>query len=108
MSTSTPALRCKDSPARLELGDEALVTRAAAVLQSAGYTIIPIVKRIGPFEILAVNAFGLVLTCVVAGEHWPETHIGFGPPPGWPVNLIRQIMRWPAGAALPVTMVLAR
>lgn len=73
-----------------------------------GFTLIPIVKRIGPFELLAVNAFGLVLTCVVAGEHWPETPIGFGPPPGWPVNVIRQVMRWPPGAALPVTMVLAR
>ncbi len=104
---STPALRRKDSPARLELGDADLVAKSAALLQAAGYTVLPLSRRIGPFELLAVNAFGMVLVCVVA-ERWPETSIGFGHPPGWPVNVIRQVMRWPVGAALPETMVLAR
>jgi hypothetical protein len=94
VSTSTPALRRKDSPARIEVGDDELVTRSAAVIQAAGYQLVPLSRPIGPWALLATCGHGLLLVSVVR-EAWPSTMGAlWGHPPGWPINTRRLIHRW--------------
>lgn len=97
----TTLARRADTPARLELGEEALVARSAAVIQAAGYQLIPITRPIGPWAILAVCGHGLLLVSVVK-EAWPSTMGGlWGLPAGWPVNTRRLIHRWTTDKPLP-------
>lgn len=79
---------------RLELGDEDLVTRSAAVIQAGGYQLVPITRPIGPWAILAVSGQGLLLVSVVK-DAWPTTMGGlWGHPASFPVNTRRLIHRW--------------
>ncbi len=93
MSTSTLARR-GGSPAPLELNEEDLVARSAAIIQAGGYQCVPISRPIGPWAILAVCGSGLLLVSVVK-DAWPATMGGlWGHPAGWPVNTRRLIHRW--------------
>ena len=103
---TTLTLRRKDSPLPLELGDEALVAKSAAVLEAAGCRLIQLAHAIGPWAILATCPWGLTAWCVVR-EHRPEL---LGPvwslPEGWPVSTRRMVHVWKADAPLPEALTL--
>lgn len=98
---TTPALRRQDSPARVELGDDELVVRSAAVLQAAGYRMIPLAHPVGPWALLGTCSQGLIL-CAVVRDHYPETlGVALGLPAGWPIYVRRLLHVWKADAPLP-------
>jgi hypothetical protein len=85
----------------LELNAEDDVTRSAAVIQAAGYQLVPLSRPIGPWAILAVSGHGLLLVSVVR-DAWPWTlGSAWGQPAGWPVYTRRLIHRGVAGVDLP-------
>jgi hypothetical protein len=92
---STPTLaRRTGSQAALELNEDDLVARSAAVIQAGGYQIVPISRPIGPWAILGVCGQGLLLVSVVK-DTWPATMGGlWGHPASFPVNTRRLIHRW--------------
>jgi hypothetical protein len=83
-----------DSATPLVLNEEDLVARSAAVIQAAGYQLVPIARPIGPWSILAVCGQGFLLVSVVR-DGWPSLlgHL-WGHPHGWPVNTRRLIHCW--------------
>jgi hypothetical protein len=89
-----------DKPGVLELNAEDDVTRSAAVIQAAGYQLVPLSRPIGPWAILAVSGHALLLVSV-ARDAWPTT-LGsvWGHPAGWPVYTRRLVHRWVTGADL--------
>lgn len=81
--------------------DEGLMVRSAAVVQAAGYRIVPLLHPIGPWGLLGVSGQDLLLVSVVR-EAWPSTLGGvWGHPPSFPVNTRRLIHCWTGDAALP-------
>jgi hypothetical protein len=93
--------RRADTSAHLELNEDDLVARSAAVIQAGGYQLVPITRPIGPWCLLAVSGQGLLLVSVVK-DAWPSTMGAvWGHPAGWPVNTRRLIHRWKPDAALP-------
>jgi hypothetical protein len=85
----------------LALNAEDDVGRSAAIVQAAGYQLIPLARPIGPWAILVVSGHALLLVSVVR-DAWPST-LGavWGHPAGWPVYTRRLIHRWPPDATLP-------
>lgn len=98
---TAPALApTKRRPVPVALNDDDSVARSAAIVQAAGYYLLPILP-IGPWSILAVCGQGLLLVSVVK-DAWPSTlgHL-WGQPPGWPVNTRRLMHRWTDDKPLP-------
>jgi hypothetical protein len=93
--------RRADTPGALALNTEADVARSAALVQAAGYVLVPLSRPIGPWAILAVSGHGLLLVSVVR-DAWPST-LGsvWGHPAGWPVYTRRLLHRWTADQPLP-------
>ena len=97
----TTRARRADTPGGLALNAEDDVTRSAAVIQAAGYHLVPLSRPIGPWAILAVSGYGLLLVSVVR-DAWPSTlGSAWGHPAGWPVSTRRLLHRWTPDAALP-------
>ena len=97
----TALARQADRPGVLALNAEDDLARSAAIVQAAGYQLVPISRPIGPWAILAVSGHGLLLVSVVR-DTWPST-LGavWGHPAGWPVFTRRLIHRWVAASTSP-------
>ncbi len=100
---STKALASPSSA--LALPEATTLERSAACVMAAGYRLVPLLRPVGPWEILGVSPHGLLLVAVV--EQWPSG-LGaiYGMPAGWPHFTRRLLHRWPPGAAWPETMAL--
>ena len=103
----TQLARPADRPGVLALNGEDDVARSAAIIQAAGYLLIPLARAIGPWAILGVSGHGLLLVSVVR-DAWPSTMGSvWGHPAGWPVYTRRLIHRWMPEAPLPEALPLS-
>jgi hypothetical protein len=94
-------VRRAGSPAALALNEEDLTAKSAAVLQAAGYRMIPLAHAIGPWALLGTCTQGLVL-CAVVRDHYPDTlGVALGLPAGWPIYVRRLVHVWKPDAPLP-------
>jgi hypothetical protein len=85
----------------LELGQDEDVARSAAIIQAAGYRLVPLAHSIGPWALLGVCSQGLLLLSIVR-DAWPSTMgTAWGHPPSFPVNTRRLIHLWKPDAPLP-------
>jgi len=90
----TTLARRADKPGALMLGEDEDVARSAAIIQAAGYQLVPLQHSIGVWGLLGVCSQGLILVSIVR-DHWPSTlGVLWGHPAGWPVNTRRLIHRW--------------
>jgi hypothetical protein len=90
----TTLARRADKPVPLAIGGDEDVARSAAIIQAAGYQLVPLAHSIGPWGLLGVCSQGLILVSIVR-EHWPSTMGGlWGHPASFPVNTRRLIHRW--------------
>lgn len=104
--TEAPAFRRADKPGPLALGQDDDVARSAAIVQAAGYRLIPLEHSIGPWGLLGTCSQGLLLVAIVR-EAWPSTMGGlWGHPASFPVNTRRLIHCWKADTALPEALTL--
>lgn len=88
-------------PDTLALNTDDDVARSAAIVQAAGYQLVPLQHAIGPWALLGVCSQGLLLVSVVR-DAWPSTMGAlWGHPASFPVNTRRLIHRWEPDAALP-------
>jgi hypothetical protein len=80
-----------------------LVGKSVALLASVGFSFIPLLHPIGPWEILCVSPRGLTL---VAARSEAPSLMGatYSVPPGWP-PAVRLILVWSADA-LPAAITL--
>lgn len=93
--------RRADQPGALALNAEDALTRSAAIVQAAGYQLVPLAHAIGPWGLLGTCSQGLLLVAIVR-ETWPSTMGGlWGHPASFPVNTRRLIHCWKADAPLP-------
>jgi len=104
---TTPATVTSRPPARAySFAEDAMVERSAAIIQAAGFRLIPLLHPIGPWQLLAASPQGLLLVSVLTGG-WPEL---LGPlwalPAGWPFGSRRLVHRWPPDAMLPDSLAL--
>ena len=100
-SKGTLIARAVEESRTFALNAEEDVGRSAAILQAAGYQLVPLARPIGPWAILAVSGHGLLLVSVVR-DAWPSTlGSAWGHPAGWPVYTRRLVLRWVASADLP-------
>jgi hypothetical protein len=97
----TTLARRADKPGLIAVNVEEDVARSAAIVQAAGYRLIPLAHAIGPWAILGACSQGLLLVAIVR-DAWPATGGGlWGHPAGWPVNTRRLIHHWIADKLLP-------
>jgi hypothetical protein len=85
------------------------VTRSAAILEAAGYEIVPLRHPLaGVWHLLAADPFHMLLVSVVRGPEWPA--LGgvslYRHPPTWPPWTRRLIHRWTDDAVLPIHLTL--
>jgi hypothetical protein len=97
----TQLARRADRPGVVELDQDDDVARSAAIVQAAGYRLIPLEHSIGPWGLLGTCSQGLLLVAIVR-DAWPAT-LGavWGHPASFPVNTRRLIHCWKPDAALP-------
>jgi hypothetical protein len=83
------------------------VSRSAAILEAAGYEIVPLRHPLsGVWHLLAADPFHMLLVSVVRGPAWPDFGgvNAYRHPPTWPPWTRRLIHRWDADAPFPLHM----